>query len=299
MTRRCAALLLALVAFPALAAGDAGEQLGRLRHALETLQYQGVFVYLHDGQVDSMQVSRSIGPKGSREHLVSLTGDRRQVLREGNSVQFLLPAGLMTLTSGRDAGAGADARALSQAAAQYDIRIAGHSRVAGYEAAVLDALPRDDLRYGYRLWIERETGMLLGSALLDRQGKAIEQLMFTSLDMKPAPAGADAATPPAAPAVAATPGEWSADLPEGFQLIARPAAEQDAEHQLYSDGLANISLYVEPLRDESADWTGSSRRGAIAVVGRVRGGYHVVVMGDLPVATVERIADSAQPRLPQ
>src|SRR5205085_8589007 len=128
---------------------------------------QGVFVYLHDGQVDAMQVTRSIGANGSREHLVSLTGDRRQVLREGNSVQFLLPAGLMTLTSGRDAGGVLDPRTLAQAAAQYDIEVTGHSRVAGYEAAQLDARPRDAQRYGYRPWTERETGMLPGTALLD------------------------------------------------------------------------------------------------------------------------------------
>ncbi|HET7843998.1 MAG TPA: MucB/RseB C-terminal domain-containing protein [Xanthomonadales bacterium] len=294
MTGRIAALVLALVAWPALAADGAADQLGRLRHALDTLQYQGVFVYLHDGQVDSMQVTRSIGPRGTREHIVSLTGDRRQVLREGNTVQFLLPAGLMTLTGGRDDG---DASAFAQAAAHYDIEVTGHSRVAGYEAAVVDARPRDAHRYGYRLWIERETGMLLGSALLGSDGNPIEQLLFTSLEMKPAPAARPAAAAPAAPDTA-EPGQWTVDLPEGFRLIARPAAERDAEHQLFSDGLANVSLYVEPLRSESADWTGSSRRGAIAVVGRVRGGYHVVVMGDLPVATVERIADSVQPRIP-
>jgi sigma-E factor negative regulatory protein RseB len=242
-----------------------------------------------------MQVTRTIGANGPREHLVALTGDRRQVLREGGSVQFLLPAGLMKLSGG---ARGHDASALERAAAHYEIAESGHSIVAGYEASVLEARPRDAERYGYRLWIERETGMLLGSALLDAQGNAIEQLMFTSLELKP---GVRPSAPPAAPSPPAevAAGGWHATLPEGFQLVARPAAERDAEHLLYSDGLANVSLYVEPLRSGSADWTGSSRRGAVAVAGRVRGGYHVVVMGDLPVATVERIADSVQPRVPR
>lgn len=294
MTRFAALALLALAALPALA-GGAAPQLEKLRRALETLQYQGVFVYLHDGQLDAMQVTRTIGANGPREHVVALTGDRRQVLREGDSLQFLLPAGLMKLTGG--ASRARDASALERAGAHYEIAVSGHSIVAGYEASVVEARPRDAERYGYRLWIERETGMLLGSALLDAQGHAIEQLMFTSLELK-------SGGRPAAPAVAPVPpvevaaGGWHATLPEGFVLVARPAAERDAEHQLYSDGLANVSLYVEPLRSDSADWTGSSRRGAIAVVGRVRGGYHVVVMGDLPVATVERIADSVAPRIP-
>jgi sigma-E factor negative regulatory protein RseB len=292
--RPLAGLLLALAALPAVA-GDAAPQLAKLHQALETLQYQGVFVYLHEGQVDAMQVTRTIGPNGPREHLVALTGDRRQVLREGDSVQFLLPAGLMKLTG---AARGHDASALERAGAHYDIAVSGHSIVAGYEASVLEARPRDAERYGYRLWIERETGMLLGSALLDAQGNAIEQLMFTSLELKPGARPAAPAAAPSPPVAAAATGGWHATLPEGFRLVARPAAERDAEHQLYSDGLANVSLYVEPLRSESADWTGSSRRGAIAVVGRVRGGYHVVVMGDLPLATVERIADSVQPRVP-
>lgn len=291
---RFVALLAAALAVPVAAADDAASWLPRLRHALDTLQYEGVFVYLHDGQVDSMQVRRTVNERGTREHLVSLTGDRRQLLREGNSVQFLLPAGLMTLTSGGD---GAMPPEIS-GDAPYELVVSGQSRVAGYEAAILDAKPRDTQRYGYRLWIERETGMLLGSALVGADGNAIEQMMFTSLVLKPGPAVA-AATPAPAAVPAPVPGEWSAPaLPDGFRLVARPAAERDAEHQVWSDGLANVSLYVEPLRAETADWTGSSRRGAIAVVGRVRGGYHVVVMGDLPVATVERIADSVQPRGP-
>ena len=63
-----------------------------------------------------------------------------------------------------------------------------------------------------------------------------------------------------------------------------------SEHQVYSDGLANVSVYVEPLRADVPAFSGPASRGAINLYGRVLDGHQVTVLGDVPTAAVERFA---------
>lgn len=296
--RAFALVLAALVPATASADGDADAWLVRMARALDALEYQGVFVYVHDGQVEAMQVSRTIGASGPRDHLAALTGDRRQVVRDGDVVQWLLPGGLVTLSNPRPAPAlwRIDVRQLHAARAHYRYEVLGRGRVAGYEAAIVQASPVDALRYGYRLWIERETGMLLGSALLAPDGSVVEQLMFTSLRLRtaraPAASAQELAREPSRPRLVA---DWRVPgLPAGFELAAIPSAPGEARHFLYTDGLANVSVYVEPAAGAPKGMSGASRRGAINAYAHRLNGFHVFVIGDLPAATVERVARSVE-----
>ena len=77
-------------------------------------------------------------------------------------------------------------------------------------------------------------------------------------------------------------------LPRGFRLVGHAAdSAPGAQHLLYSDGLASISVYVEPRAGAP---TGRHQRGALSVYGRAMDQHQVVVVGDVPPATVERIA---------
>ena len=294
--RRLAVVAWALcAAFAAHAADDPASLLQRAAAAFGNLQYQGTFVYLHDGRLDAMRVTRSVGPEGSVERLVALTGERRELVRDASGTRCTVGGGSMTLAeAGRVALPAPDLQRLADPESPYLIAVVGRDRVAGHDALVLDARPRDAARYGYRLWIEPQSGMLLGSTLVGPTGAAVEQIMFVDLVLQPAAANAapvPVAAQAAAAAEAADDAGWTVgDLPAGFRLVGRAAdSAPGAQHLLYSDGLASVSVYVEPLGNAPV---GSQRRGALSVYGRTLDQHQVVVVGDVPPATVERIARS-------
>ncbi len=285
-------LALAVLAAGGVSAAEPAEAwLSRMSHALATREYRGVFVYLHDGRIETLRVVRTIGPDGARDELVSLSGEPRGVVRAdgelrstGNGVTTVLPARNTIVFRVLPAE-------LLGSASHYRLRVAGEDRVAGYAAAVVEARPTDSDRYGYRFWIERESGMLLRSVLAAQDGSAIEQLMFTTLELSPEPE-----PDPAALATAVAPTEplegprFREALPQGFRLVAVPPVASGRHHYVYSDGIANVSLYVEPLASGLAPITGGLRRGAINLYGHVADDRQVVVVGDVPVHTAQRIA---------
>ena len=59
---------------------------------------------------------------------------------------------------------------------------------------VLDIKPRDEYRYGYVLWLDQETAMPLQSQLIDDQGRVVEQILFSEIEI-PADVGPDELIP--------------------------------------------------------------------------------------------------------
>ena len=296
-----AAVLAFATTFAHAAEGDdAREWLKRMSDSLGAYDYEGVFVYAHDGRIETIQVKRTTTAQGPKEHLVSLTGDRREVLRDGTDLRCIFPNGIVatlrseTLPASNNGAIDADR--FASASSQYQLSIVGDDRVAGYDAAVLDARPTDAMRYGYRLWLERETGMLVGSKRVAPDGSTVEEMMFTQLALKPVAARAPA-PPSAAPLPTMAGGPTFADpgLPAGFRLVASPPVDGGRRHFVYSDGLANVSLYVEPLLEGARPMNGSANRGAVHVFGRVSGPKQIVVVGDVPAATAQRIAVTVDP----
>ena len=138
--------------------------------------------------------------------------------------------------------------------------------------------------------------MLLGSKLEDPEGGLVQQLMFTEIALTPGnvPKLVRPKAPSPAEAIAAS--GWRAGwLPAGFRLIGAPAHPTGQTHLLYSDGLAYISVYIEPLRDNARAMEGTQRRGAVNLYAQAAHENQVVVIGDVPASTVERIAHAVEP----
>lgn len=298
MRIRWAALVLFVLAAAARAEADdaAIREVERMARALGTLEYSGVFVLAHDGRLEAMQISRAIESGQARDRVLALTGDRRELERVGSALRCATPAGVVAVDA-EELGSWPPRipASLGDARTQYRFVTVGAERIAGYEASVIEAQPRDADRYGYRFWIERNTGMLVASMLLDEARRALNQMMFTQLSMREEVAGTAAAiAAQAPPAVGAeqTPEGWRVDaLPSGFALVARTPPTAVARHLVYSDGLASVSVYIEP---GAPLLVGPARRGALNAYGLAVGDHRVVAVGELPPATVQRIARSVR-----
>ena len=284
-------LLLAVLA-PARAQ-DAGAELQRMAEALNRAEYAGTLVFLRDGQLDALRVSRSRGPAGPSQQVDRLTGPEQPYRHDANGIR-LGGGPLYTI----DAAVPAAAQWNAPLLAAYELRLVGDDRVAGRQTRVVEARARDAFRYSRRFWVDVESGLLLRAMAIGADGIAVEQWMFTELTLQPPANAAAAATPdplstnrflaPQSSGVA-TARFFVADAPHDFVLLLA-AQQSDGEHLVFSDGLAKVSVYVEALPAQASILSGAQQRGALSVFGRVFEGLQVTVVGEVPPATAERFA---------
>ena len=308
--------LLLAAAGQAHAEDSARQWLDEMSSALQTLDYDGTFVYLHDGRMDAMRIIHQVSEGGQRERLVSLTGSAREVLRDDKAVTCIKPdnKSVMIGKSRPRPPFPTLPRDLGKASRNYQVEDLGEDRMAGYQARVIAITPLDEFRYGYRFWIEQNTRMLLKYDLSDPAGVPIEQVMFTRVgigadipqsELQPSLTG-DGYTwhrqedVRGTPVVAtAEPGWLVRQLPDGFVLTnfqqkrMRENAEA-AEHMVFSDGLATVSVYVEKREQQDDSLNGLSAMGAMNAYGLMVDGYQVMVVGEVPPATVRMIAHSLE-----
>ena len=308
-SRTAGVLAALLVAAAPLAAAEPRALLQRMEQALHQLDYSGTLVYSERGRLEAISVFHDGGEQRQRERLLALTGAPREVVRENGRVTCIGTAGA---PRSWDAGALAALPSLEDADADqvlthYELAVGGASRVAGRSATELDIRARDAFRYSYRLWLDDETGLLLKSVRHGADGGAIDQLMFAEIDIGTQPDEADLQPSEFAQPVpdggkvsartASEPRFSVRDLPPGFVLSTVSRGDDGEEHQVYSDGLASVSVYIAP-HDGARQSASGTARGAMSAFSRDHDGYRVYVIGDVPERTAQRMAHGVVAREP-
>ena len=171
-------------AAPAASAETAESLLGRMMSAARELDYEGVFVYHRGDSLHTMRVvHRGSGPV-EMEKLVSLTGPKREVIRNGSKVICKFADREGVLVEDQQPRNPMDfniAGPLETLAALYRLELEGGDRVAGRSTHVVHVAPITPDRYGYRLWIDEDTGLLLKSVVIDREQRSLEQEQFAEV----------------------------------------------------------------------------------------------------------------------
>lgn len=310
------ALLLIGTSFGATAASsedDVHFWLQRMVNAVHSLNYDGTFIFLHNSQLESMQIIHTVDGNEERERLISLNGVAREVFRDGASVTCIAPDIKSVSVGNRLSGQGFRAIFsvdVGQLSDYYDFHLLGEERVAGRQTRVVAIIPRDAYRYGYRLYLDKEHAFPLKTDMLNVSGVPISQLMFTQLDVhnssheieeislegkedyhwiqqKPMRTISDRQF-----------SGWSFNgLPKGFDVTLHSKrragkAGYEIDHFVLSDGLASLSVYIEA--DDDVGLRGGSTMGTINAYGITLSGFQVTVVGEVPDKTVEQIAKSVR-----
>jgi len=303
-------LLLAFIGTQA-AAQEARDWLERMNRAVGELNYRGTFVHVLDGNAEMLHIVHRHADGQSGERILSLDGAGREIVRQGDQVQGILPDRRVVLFETRS-DVSPLVSALPNTTAElephYEIKLGGGARVANRAVQVLEIKPRDEFRYGYVLWLDRETAMPLQSQLVDEQGRVVEQILFTEIEV---PADIPAAAlhptidttgftmlraPEATPLAAEIP--WrAAAVPGGFKLSVAtqsPIAGSDTpvEHLVYSDGLATVSVFIEDPQTKADVREGFSNVGSTNAFSLTVRGRKVTAIGEVPRQTVRTIASS-------
>ena len=274
--------------------------LDRMSHSLRETSYRGVFTYQHGSAVQAMRISHSI--KGDMEHeeITRLTGADAKVVRSEHPLDCIHPGHRLVRIGRLYRGEGGECGV----ARHYRLQMAGASRIAGREAVLLNVLPRDIYRYGYQIAIDRQTGLLLKTQTVAQDGRVLERFQFAEIQIGSAEhdgtrvemiheaphvhgdarRSAGSVAPP-----------WSIRwLPEGFVLT--DAVDGTGHNKTYTDGLANFSVFVELVPDLEEAGAGMARQGGTTAYtrGMLISGQPtlVTVLGEVPVNTARRVADS-------
>jgi len=311
-------ILLPLASAAVETRNEAYRWLEKMHSAVQQLNYEGTFVYLHNQHMESMRIIHTVEDGVERERLISLNGSQREVVRKEGEVICIQPD-IKTVLVGKRGDKRGIANIIpydpGKISAYYDFRVQGEERIADKITKVILVIPKDESRFGHRVSLDMETALPLRTDLLDNSGKPVSQIMFTS--MKIGPTIKDNALELVThdelknytwnyqkpmqkqhPSKGNNRSRWMfQSLPDGFRMSLHETRETGSgsgvEHFVFTDGLATMSVYIEKAMSDKL-FEGGSQMGAIHVFGTNINGFQITAVGEVPAQTVKRVAQSVK-----
>lgn len=295
---------------------DAIGWLGKLATASRQHNYAGTFVYQHGGKLETSRIVHWVDASGESERLETLDGPMREIVRNNDNVIRYLPDLKTVLIEKRARRRFPTAlpEQLSNIPDNYVVRKGEHDRVAGLECQVIALESRDNLRYGREFCAELVTGLPLRARTFDEKNELVDSFAFTEVAignavskkmLKSRYASKSKTWRVYRPALEQI--ETNADTgwvlknrPAGFKKlteIRRSIAGRSTQvsHIVYSDGLAAVSIFIEPM-PKPPPLAGPTYQGAVNIYVKPQAGQIVTVVGETPARTVKQIAESLSSR---
>lgn len=316
---RLASLCVALVAAAAIPRVSLAQEstpndwLDKMAHAVQTASYEGTVIRIQNDNIEALKVVHTVTDGVVREKVIVQEGNGLEIIRNGNEVQCILPDRKSVLVEEWNDQSALFSSLPSGAirfGTEYDVSIVREQRVAGRKTVELAIRPHDEYRFGHRIWLDIETGFPLQTKLVAQDGAAIEQVKFADIVL-----GEDIHASAFDPSISTENFRWftqpkrkithvvdspwqSDDLPSGFRVVSTheenlSGRDTAVTHILFSDGLANVSVFIEPASDRKI--ATQSKVGSSSSYSTETEGFRVTAVGEVPAATVQRIATSMRP----
>lgn len=291
--------------------------LKKIQSSAQKLSYSGTFVYQQDSQVRTSRITHILNGKNELEKLEILDGKPREYIRNNEEIACYVPESKSIRVEKRvtkdvfPAILGASPADLAQ---HYDLKKGESGRVAGFDCQAIILEPRDKLRYGYKLWAEKSTGLLLKAQTLNEKNNVVEQIAFTQIVIghvdpslvKTSFKNTHGWRVENAVMSEANLSDWSVKaMPPGFKKVREmkrlitdtvsenvPPTQREVSQIVYSDGLAAISVFIEAGSQSRTE--GSMQQGAMNIVGKRQGDYWLTVVGEVPAAAIKQVANSIE-----
>ena len=282
--------------------------------AAQNLNYSGTFVYQHGAQVRTSRIARLRTGKTVIEKLEILDGQSQETIRNGEEIIHYLPAERRIIVEHRGGERSfPDMHPIKsqEIIRYYSVRQLGTDRVAGRAAIGIALEPRDALRYGYRFWSDRTSGLLLRAQTLNEKGEVIEQIAFTQLVLgKVRPSRIKTSHTNTrgwrienAPVTPHNASGWKAGwLPSGFKLIRTVSRElgrmggagesREVLQLVFSDGLAGISVFIEPWLPRLEGLP--LQQGSLNMLGKRHGKFWLTIVGEVPLVSIRQVVESLE-----
>lgn len=284
--------------------------LDKMSRGVRETNYTGVFSYEHGPNLETLKIVHGVIDGVEHERMIHMSGKPREIVRKGDNVGNM-QVGQELVRVGRGSNELSLARRFGGAYraldSYYQLSVGGIDRIANRDAVRLQVKPLDAYRHGYILSIDKETGLLLRSLLVDSLGRVLERFQFGSISIMetidPALLEPETAGHVTAAQIARRPSQtgeaiqpipvtitW---LPKGFVLAGQERGERD-QSATFTDGLAVFSVFIEPA-PVNVDPDGWAQRGGTVAFARRMGDQVLTVVGEVPALTAERVSAAISP----
>ena len=307
-----ALVIVALPAFGQEPRGEVKSWLDRMNVAIEQLNYRGTFVHVVDGNPETLEIVHRYEDGVVGEKISSDAENGREILRTHDLVRSVFPEKRLVVLEEPEGSSIPVAPSLNytdELDSYYQLTTFPKGSVAGRQTQVVSIRARDEYRYGYLLWLDREHGLPLKIQVRDDTGTVIESILFTDisvLDSIPEFAVAPSLNVegytwkrPAQVAVEAMRDEnWEATrLPNGFwrldsRQVLLAGSKYPVRHLVYTDGLATVSVFIAHPKSDADMPEGFSRFGSTNAYSLKIDGRLATAIGEVPARTVQGIATS-------
>lgn len=280
--------------------------LEKVDEAMNTLNYHGTVVFMKNGQIETMQYQHTVENGIETERLVSLNSPLRELTRKSNEVKCLYKEASKRIESYHPIDRSFILnlpKKPERLEAQYLLAVAGQEMIAIRPTQIIAVLPKDELRYARKIWIDKATWLPLKVEVYDQDGNTLEQVLFTEFGVDSPDAVEASNRAPASeqirPAHVAQAEAFETfafqlkNWPAGFEKVffirnTMQQSKKTVNHLLISDGFANISVYFE---EKAGQGVGGLRTlGPVNSFSRLIGDMQVTVLGEVPAQTVEFVA---------
>ena len=275
--------------------------LKKMADAVHKLNYDGYFVYLHDNSIESLRTVHSYENGRESERLFSQNGEARELLRDEDSVTRITPRKKHISTEKRPL----NRRSFSsffrlnaeEIGKNYQLKFQGKERVADRLANIIVFKPSDNLRYGYRVYMDDESGFPLQWEMFNSNQELVSSIMFTNISIdKPESVAEDKTTIEKAAvaehstrtrSTSSLNNGWTfSEIPKGYSIKhfstrRGPMQDNKMQHFLFSDGLSSFSVYIEG--SDKARLKGKAKLGALNAYGVFIDGYQLTAVGEVPL----------------
>lgn len=299
--------------------GDALEWLERISRAGRQNPYTGVFVHSTPENSASTRVTHLVDKQGvEHEKIESLDGPMMEIIRRNDEMYCYQPQEKVVLIDRRVSGRFFPSLVTGTSkkiAENYRVKMGPKDRIAGHDCQWIILEPKDSMRYMQTLCAELGTGLLLRAKTFNDRNQLLEQFVFTQLDLSSSVSKQSLKSKfeqsigwrrdyLAASALQkdVETGWLVGNLPAGFKKImemmrSQPGRPQPLAHLVVSDGLSHVSVFVEPAQAVGrVNAGGVSDDSPTSYAVRSVADHQVTVMGDVPFAAVQAIADGVTRR---
>src|ERR1039457_6277736 len=300
---------------------DAHAWLKKIQYAGQKLNYSGTFVYQQGNQMRTSRITHMLDGKNEIEKLEVLDGKPREYIRNNEEITCYVPETKTLLVERRvvhDVFPAILAANPSDLEEHYNLKKGEAGRVAGFDCQAVVLEPKDNLRYGYKLWSEKWSGLLLRAQTLNDNGEVVEQIAFTQIVIGNIDRNGVKASIPntsgwrvenAVMSQVNLSGWTVKAIPPGFKKIrelkrmvydtpapggpgnAQPS-EREVSQIVFSDGLAAISVFIEPGTQSRTE--GSMQQGAMNIIGKRHGDFWLTIVGEVPSVAIKQVANSIE-----
>lgn len=305
-----------------------GQWLLRMHEASRRSNYVGTFVVSSGGVMSSSRIWHACDGRQQIERVEALTGSPRLTFRHNDRILTFLPEVKRARTERSESHElfpGLLVSSDASLAEFYAARRIGADRVAGFDADVVDLAPKDRLRWGYRVWSERKSGLVVRLQTLDADGRVLEQAAFSELQLD-APVSVESLSrgldglqrdyqfERGEPAKTSASAEgWRLREPvagfrpigcykrddkrDGGKGVGPSSVAADGSMQwIFSDGLASVSLFLENHDRQRHLNEAVIHQGATATLTRRIGDWWLTAVGEVPPDTLKVFAQNLERR---